>query len=602
MLQPITMIQPHLRLRTATLALLLGTLLSGWEAPCAAVTNDPIAQIRDEGLNRSKVMEIVRHITEVNGPRLTGSPEHKKAAEWARDEMKKWGLEHAALEPWGPFGRGWTLKRFSAQVVEPYTFPLIACPNAWSPGLKQPILADVVFLDIGSTNDLENLKGQFAGKIVLVSSLRELKPKFDPIITRYNETNLLKMANAAPSSSSRSPRSDIQNRTNTNSASSLVRISSPTNQIAGATTNRSRFGGPGPGSEMGRRARTLAFLQEESAALVVFSSSLGDGGALFAAAAYMPQLPGASFADMPRAWHTNAPLRIPQITLATEDYNRLFRLVQDKVPVKMAVDLSVAFNDKDLMSYNTVAEIPGSDLKQEVVMLGGHLDSWHAGTGATDDAIGVAVAMEAARLIKVLDLHPRRTIRVGLWSGEEQGLLGSKAYVSRHFGYYTNTSSVKSTAKGSLETPRESSSNRRGRSTGNDPDRKLITTRDYKQFCAYFNVDNGTGQLRGIYLQGNEAMRPTFRQWLEPFRDLGAETISASNTGGTDHLSFDAIGLPGFQFIQDPLDYFTRTHHSNQDTLDRIIPEDAKQISVILAAMVYDAAMADAKVARKPKE
>jgi len=324
-------------------------------------------------------MEIVSHLTEVNGPRLTGSPEHKRAAEWARDEMRKWGLEKAELEPWGPFGRGWTLKRFSAQVVEPYSFPLIAAPNAWSPGLKQPLLADVVYLNTASTNDLEKFKGQLAGKIVLANPVREIKPRFEPLATRLAETNLLRLANANPGSATRGGRStESLTRLDTN-ASRPTRLNAPTNNAAGISTNTSRFAGESaPAFDLGRRARTMAFLQEQSAALVVFPSSLGDGGSLFVGAAFLPRTAGGSMSNAPRAWQTNAPPCPPQITVATEDYNRLVRLAQQNVPLKMAVELNVSFNDKDLMSYNTVAEIPGTDLKDEVVMLGGHLDSWRA--------------------------------------------------------------------------------------------------------------------------------------------------------------------------------------------------------------------------------
>jgi Zn-dependent M28 family amino/carboxypeptidase len=286
--------------------------------------------------------------------------------------------------------------------------------------------------------------------------------------------------------------------------------------------------------------------------------------------------------------------------LATEDYNRLVRMIQQGEKLKMAVDLQVQFNGDDLMAYNTVAEIPGSDLKEEIVMLGGHLDSWHAGTGATDNAVGVAAVMEAARILKALNLQPRRTIRVGLWSGEEQGLFGSKAYVGRHFGYYTNSAAAEV-----LRSPKDPARDQpvAARSdTNSPPARRLIRQPEYEELSVYFNLDNGAGKIRGVYMQGNEAVRPLFRRWLEPFRDLDADTLTISNTGGTDHQSFDAIGLPGFQFIQDPLDYGSRTHHSNEDVLDRIQPDDLKQAAVILAAFAYDAATLDQKLPRKPAE
>ena len=247
-----------------------------------------------------------------------------------------------------------------------------------------------------------------------------------------------------------------------------------------------------------------------------------------------------------------------QITLAVEDYNRLVRMIQQGAKLKMAVDLQAQFHNDDLMAYNTLAEIPGTDLKDELVMIGAHLDSWHSGTGATDNGAGVSATMEAVRILQALKLRPRRTIRIGLWTGEEQGLLGSRAYVADHFGYYTNltntiTSQASEEATGNARTNQTASAASR-------PRRTLVRKPDHEKLSVYFNLDNGTGKIRGVYLQGNEEVRPTFRRWLEPFRDLGAETLTPSNTSGTDHLSFDDIGLPGFQFIQDPLEYNTRTH------------------------------------------
>ena len=287
------------------------------------------------------------------------------------------------------------------------------------------------------------------------------------------------------------------------------------------------------------------------------------------------------------------------MTLAAEDYNRLVRMIRQGEKLKMAGDLRVQFLDGDRMAYNTVAEIPGRDLKDEIVMLGAHLDSWHSGTGATDNGAGVAATMEALRILQSLKLQPRRTIRIGLWTGEEQGLLGSEAYVGKHFGYYTNITNSAAATLG------EEPGNRPpGESTasGSRTTRKLIRHSDYEKLSAYFNLDNGTGKIRGVYMQGNEAVRPLFRQWLQPFGDLGAETLTLSNTGGTDHLSYDGIGLPGFQFIQDPIEYGSRTHHSNEDVFDRIQADDMKQASTILAAFVYQAAMLDEKLPRKNLE
>ena len=278
-----------------------------------------------------------------------------------------------------------------------------------------------------------------------------------------------------------------------------------------------------------------------------------------------------------------APAIVPQIVLAVEHYNRIARMIQAGEKVQMKINFAAQFDDQDLMAYNTIAEIPGGDKSDEIVMLGGHMDSWHAGTGATDNGAGVAVAMEAVRILQALKLKPRRTIRIGLWSGEEQGLFGSQAHVNKHFGK-ANESAEASFARmvdGGVGTP------------------SITPGPEYDKLSAYFNLDNGTGKIRGVYLQGNEAVRPIFRQWLAPFRDMGAQTLSIANTGGTDHLPFDALGLPGFQFIQDQVEYDTRTHHSNQDVFDRIQADDMKQAATIMAAFVYNTAMRDEKLPRK---
>ena len=487
----------------------------------AAQTNDVIAMIRDEGMNRSQIMETLRYLTEVIGPRLTASPAHKRANEWTRDRMASWGLTNAKLEAWGPFGRGWTLKRFSAQVIEPQAIPLAGCPAAWSPGLEKPIVGDVVDLDTRNTADQEKYKGQLKGAIVLVSPVREVRPRFEPLATRMNETNLLRLANAGEQRSSRPaftrPPPPPPPERGTNAA---VARNADADRGSLTSTNRAAaaplFGGPGARGRSG--PRYLPFLISEGAALVVNSSPMGDGGTFFVSSASIPLGDSGTnrfmgFASGPRAWSTNAPPTLPQITLATEDYNRLVRMIQSGEKLKMAVELEVKFQDEDLMAYNTVAEIPGTDLKDEVVMLGGHLDSWHAGTGATDDAIGVAVAMEAVRILQALKLQPRRTIRVGLWAGEEQGLLGSKAYVTEHFGYYTNqteTTVLRAPKDEEDDTPKKKSPSR------STPTRKLVKLRDYEKFSGYFNFDNGAGKS-GIHLQGNDGVRSLFRRWLEPF-------------------------------------------------------------------------------------
>ena len=525
--------------------------------------NDPIARIRDEGLNRSQVMRTLAYLSDVIGPRLTASPNLKRANEWTRDTLTSWGLQNAHLEPWGPFGRGWTLKRFSAQVIEPQSIPLIAYPKAWSPGTHGDLSADVVYFDAKDEADMARFKGKLKGKIVLTQPMREVKAHFEQQGTRLDEKELLALANAP----------------------------------------MPRPGGGGRGGNPNRTPEFIAlqkfnaaksqFFVDEGAAMLI-DAARGDGGTLFVQSATvpLPYSPPNLGPNPPRRrgpWDMDSPKTVPQMVVAVEHYNRIVRMIQAGEKVEMDVNLAVEWQDKDLNGYNTIAEIPGSDptLKAEIVMLGGHMDSWHAGTGATDNGAGVAVGMEAVRIIQALGLKPRRTIRIALWTGEEQGLLGSRAYVAQHFG--------------KMETPATATSPTAGDgATANPPPPVLVKMAEYDQLAGYFNLDNGTGKIRGVYLQGNEALAGLFRQWLAPFRDLGAETLSLSNTGGTDHLSFDGVGLPGFQFIQDEIEYDTRTHHSNMDVFDRIQADDMKQAATIMAAFVYNTAMRDEKLPRKP--
>ena len=526
--------------------------------------NDPIQRIKEEGMNHSQVMQTLSYLSDVIGPRLTASPGMKRANDWTRDQLTKWGLQNAHLEPWGPFGRGWTLKRFSAQVIEPTAIPLIAYPKAWSPGLDTPLTAEVVYFDAKTEADFEKFKGKLNGKIVLTAAMREVPAHFDALGTRLNEKELLALADA-PEPRPNAGRPNFANN--------------PTFRAAQEFTNAK-----------------LRFFQAEGAALLI-DPSRGDGGTIFVQSAQVPRDPNAPFLTRgPSPYDKSAPKITPQLVLAVEHYNRIVRMIQAGEPVKMMVDLSVAWQDADPMGYNTVAEIPGTDLKDQIVMLGGHMDSWHSGTGATDNGAGVSVAMEAVRIIQTLGLKPRRTIRIALWTGEEQGLLGSRAYVTEHFGVLQDPAT---SSTGSSTTSVAGNGNGNGNAaTAAGP--TLVTKPDYEKLSGYFNLDNGTGKIRGVYLQGNEAIRPLFRQWLAPFKDMGATTLSISNTGGTDHLSFDRIGLPGFQFIQDEIEYDTRTHHSNQDVFDRIQADDMKQAATIMAAFVYQTAMRDEKLPRKP--
>ena len=606
-------------------AALTGVLLAGPAVAqqTTAPAEDVIARIKDEGLNRSQVMQTLSYLTDVIGPRLTASPSMKRANEWTRDKMTDWGLQNAHLEAWGPFGRGWSLERFSAQITSPQDIPLIAYPKAWSPGLKAQHVGEVVYVDATTEADLAKYKGKLKGAIVLNAPVRDVLAHFDPLGARFTDEQLKNMENGVPRGRSR-----------------------PAGATAGGARPGAPGGGPGNGGQVDFRARAAfasrksQFYLEEGVALLVDPSPRGDGGTLFVQSATVPQpvppappagqgnagapaaanatgagTPAASpAATSPAAvgvagtarrpglraaagrrispWDKDAPKTIPQIVVADEHYNRLVRMIQQGETLKMAVDLSVKFYDHDLMGYNTVAEITGSDLKDQVVMLGAHMDSWHSGTGATDNAAGCAVCMEALRILKTLNLQPRRTIRIGLWSGEEEGLYGSRAYVAEHLASRPAVSAGAGTT-GATGAPGGAGGPRANDLTD------LIRKPEYEKFSGYFNLDNGTGKIRGIYLQGNEAVGPVFRDWLAPFKDMGASTITISNTGGTDHQSFDGIGLPGFQFIQDEIEYDTRTHHSNQDVFDRIQADDLKQAAVIMAAFVYNTAMRDEMLPRK---
>jgi carboxypeptidase Q len=550
----------------AALALLITVLVS-----CSAIVaqqptpapsvdpNDPIARIREEGLKRSQVMQTLSYLTDVIGPRLTGSRNMKRANDWTRDQLTKWGLQNAHLEQWGPFGRGWVLKSFSAEVIEPQSIQLIAFPLAWSPAVNVP-LADVVYFDPKDEADLARFKGQLRGKIIMFGAVRDVEARFDPRATRLTEKQLLELADADESGES-----DFAERLKSPRLQQLLKF-------------RIFF------------MKQLQFLNSEGVALIV-SPSRGDGGLIFAEEALVPadldlSSPLATVRSIffgKKAYDVNTTSLMPQVVLAIDQYNRLTRMIKAGEKVRMKVSLESQFSKDAMMAFNTIAEIPGTDKADEIVMIGGHMDSWHSGTGATDNGAGVAAAMEAVRIIQALGLKPRRTIRIGLWSGEEQGLFGSGAYVAQHFGKPAGESQDESFL----------------RLIQGGSAKKIERGPEYDKLSAYYNLDNGTGKIRGVYLQGNESVRPLFRQWLQPFRDLGASTLTASNTGGTDHLSFDAVGLPGFQFIQDEIEYDTLTHHSNQDVFDRIQGDDLKQAATIMAAFLYNTAMLDEKLPRK---
>ena len=505
---------------TGIFYLLLSSVTWGQDAP-----DDKINKIiRKHGMEQSKVMETAFYLTDVYGPRLTGSPMLDKATKWAQDQLTNWGLQNVHTEAWGPFGRGWELQHFEAHSLEPNYYPLLGYPKAWSPSTKGVLTGEVVYFKANTIEELAKYKGKLTGKFVLTDTIRNVKAPFEADAKRYADSSLLEMANAPK----------------------------PTPR----TLRNFGFGD----TEFSKAMRK--FLYEEKPLATIDRSFKGDLGTVFVSGA---QAKEGNVRD------ENAEV-LPQMTISVEHYNRIFRMTQKGIPVKLSMEIKSQYTNPDKMEHNLIAEIPGSDLKDEVVMFGAHLDSWQSGTGATDNAAGSAVMMEAARIltetIKETGVKPRRTLRIALWTGEEQGLLGSVAYVNQHFA------EIKQRTVQSLK-----------------PEQAKIS--------AYYNLDNGTGKIRGIYLQDNEAERPIFRAWLEPFKDLQANTITISNTGGTDHQSFDAAGIPAFQFIQDPIEYQTRTHHSNMDNFDQLIEADLKQAATILASFIWHTAQRDGLLPRK---
>ena len=495
--------------------------------PAAAQTTEKLdaavlAKIRDEGMNRSKVMETAFYLTDVSGPRLANSDGLKRANEWAKKQLTQYGLANANIEAWGDFGRGWDIEKSYVAMTAPYYHAMVGAPKAWTPSTPGALRLPVVVMKAATTEaDFDQYKGKLRGKIVAMNVPNPPNPAEGPDLRRYTEDELKKMAEpAAPRPAANTP--------------DAAALAARRNQAA-------------------LRTKLTEMLMSEGAAAV-----LSARGGIYGT---FNTTNGAPYA-------ADAKPVLPEIEMTPEDQLRLIRLVEAGIPVEVEMETKTRFQSQDLKGYNVVAEIPGTDrkLKSEVVMLGGHIDSWHAATGATDNAAGVAVMMEAVRILKATGVKPRRTIRIALWGEEEQGLHGSRNYVKNNFG---------------------------------DPaTMKLLPA--HEKLSAYFNLDNGGGKIRGIYAQGNEAVAPIFVEWLKPFADLGATTVTLRNTGSTDHVAFDAVGLPGFQFIQDGLDYFPQTHHTNQDTYDRLIADDLKQASVVVASFVYAAAMRDQKLPRKP--
>lgn len=476
-----------------------------------------VRKIRDEGLNHSKVMETAFYLTDASGPRISGSPELKHAQEWAVKQLTSWGLVNAKREPWGKFGKGWEVKKNYVAMTAPYYHALIAIPKAWTPGTNGPISGDVVLIKADTVTDLDKYKGTLAGKVVIFDTKPPVERSYKADAVRYTDDELAAMTKPQ----------EARQRPNFN---------------RNALARQRAF-----------RAAVSDFLVNEKVGLVL-TQARGTDGTVFTTN-------GASYADTAKAVS-------PELETSGEDFQRILRLVKAGIKVAVEADIKTQFYTNDEQGYDVVAEIPGTDpkLKDQVVMLGGHLDSWHGATGGTDNAAGSAVMMEVVRILKATGFKPRRTIRIALWSSEEQGLFGSRGYVLNHFG---------------------------------DP-KTMELKSEQANISAYYNLDNGTGKVRGIYLQGDTLAGPIFQAWLDPFKDLGATTVTIRNTGSTDHVSFDAVGIPGFEFIQDPLDYGSRTHHSNQDTYDKMSEDDLKQAATVIASFVYHTAQRDEMIPRKP--
>lgn len=484
-----------------------------------------INKIIAEGTNNSKVMDIAFHFTDVSGPRLTNSPGYNRAADYAVNQLKKWGVDKAGMEAWGDFGKGWQLKKSYIAMTAPYYKPIIAYPKTWTQSSKGLQKGEVIVINAKDSAELEKYRGTLAGKIVILNRTDEYKISFKPDAERRTDAELKTMADFKPQP-----------------------------QVAGGRPNTQQPG-RGTGSQP-VMVLLKKMITEEGAAAYLTTGPASHDGTVFV------QGPQGS-----RVEFTNGKPSVLEIAVSFEDYKTINRLVMQGIPVTIELDVQSEFTGTDTKGYNVIGEIKGTDpkLKDEVVMLGAHLDSWQGSTGATDNAAGSAVMMEVMRIFKALNLQPRRTIRIALWSGEEQGLLGSRGWISNHVGN-RETKEVK-------------------------PEQSNIS--------AYYNIDNGTGKIRGVYLEGNAAVQPIFSKWLEPFGSMGASTLTLRNTGGTDHISFNELGIPGFQFIQDEIEYDTRTHHTTMDSYDHLIADDLKQMAIIVASFVYNTAQRDEKLPRK---
>ncbi len=501
-----------------------------------------VNRIWDEAVNRSKIMETLSYLTDVIGPRIPGSPALKKAEEWAKAKFTEWGMANAAIEPCGEFGLGWSNDYISVHMLEPTYAALLAYAKPWTLGTQGKITGHPLLAVIRTKADLEKWTGKLKGAIVLCDPPRQVHPSFKPPARRYTDEDLKKLMETP--------------------------IPLQPKEEAGEAKPALKW------------EELVEFYKNEGVALLINSSpaNRSDFGTVHVDAY------SGNGKD-----HTT-PGQSPRIVLPAESYARICRILDLKVPVTLEAEVRNTIYDQDKTGYNVVAEIPGWDKKGELVMLGGHLDCWTAGTGAVDNAAGCAVSMEALRILKALGVKPKRTIRAALWTGEEEGYYGSRGYVFTHFG---------DTDKQTLSKPDWDVYEKNWRSPLGDS-KKIIAKPDYNKISGYFNYDNGSGRVRGIYIQENFQVRPIFEEWMKPLRDLGVTTIALQPTEGTDHLPFDYIGIPAFQFIQDPLDYFPTIHHTNQDVYDHCVPEDLVQSAVVMASFVYFTAMRDEMLPRKP--
>lgn len=482
-----------------------------------------LAQIKTEGFQNSQIMDTLGYLTDVFGPRLTNSQNLKNAKNWTRDKMTDWGLQNVAIEPWGTWGQGWELERFSVEMTAPTYDRLIAFPLAWTPSTNGVVSGSPIIVSVRSKTDFDKYRGKLKGAIVMNGNVTFNTPesRAENPVKRISDEEL-----------ATAERTIIPNKEGT---------------IGGGVSYQEEE--KGWLESLARAKEVTKFFKDEGVAVLIQPSSRPNG-VLSVQGAYEP----------------DANFNVPTFVIAREQFARIARLAERNIPVKLELSLQTRTNP-DGTGSNVISEIVGSDsrLKDEVVMLGGHFDSWHAGTGAADNAAGCVVMMEALRILKAVGAKPRRTIRLALWDGEEQDYYGSLGYVKKHFG---------------------------------DPF-TLKLKPEHEKLAAYYNLDNGSGKIRGVFLQGNEAARPIFEEYLKPFNYLGAQTVSILNTGGTDHMAFDAVGLPGFQFIQDPLDYESRVHHTNLDVLESLNEEDLKINAVIVAAFIYQTAMRNEKLPRK---